>query len=134
MPTTGANSITMFPSITTIDNPYYITLESALDRIIEGKSKEKVEQVRSGDKQVKKTLPVALFSGVFTGRRDEQIQGHSGIVVLDFDHIDTNDYKSLLGTDEYIRACWVSPSGGGLKALVRISNPERPGLVRRLRR
>ena len=125
MPTNGANSITMFPSITTIDNPYYITLESALDRIIEGKSKEKVEQVRSGDKQVKKTLPVALFSGVFTGRRDEQIQGHSGLVVLDFDHIDTNDYKSLLGTDEYIRACWVSPSGDGLKALVRISNPER---------
>ena len=125
MPMNGANAITMFSSITNIDEPHYITIEDSLKRIKEGKSKNKVEQVRSGDTQVKKTLPVALFSGVFDGRRDSQIKGHSGLVVLDFDHIDTQDYKSLLGTDDYIRACWVSPSGDGLKALVRISNPER---------
>ena len=125
MPVNGANAITMFSSITNIDEPHYITIDDSLERIKNGKSKDKVEQVRSGDSQVKKTLPVALFSGVFKGRRDEQIEGHSGLVVLDFDHIDTNDYKALLGTDEYIRACWVSPSGDGLKALVRISNPER---------
>ena len=125
MPMNGANAITMFSSITNIDEPHYITIEDSLKRIKEGKSKDKVEQVRSGDTQVKKTLPVALFSGVFDGRRDSQIKGHSGLVVLDFDHIDTQDYKSLLGTDDYIRACWVSPSGDGLKALVRISNPER---------
>lgn len=125
MPMSSDKSITMFPSITSIDSPYYLTIDTALNRIKEGKSKEKVDKVREGDKQLKKTLPVTLFSGVFSGRRDEQIQGHSGLIVLDFDHIDVNDYKALLGTDDYIRACWTSPSGDGLKALVLITNPER---------
>ena len=121
----SSETITMFPSVTDIDNPHYTTLDESLTRIREGKSQAKVEQVRAGNKDVKKTLPIALFSGVFEGRRDSQILGHSGIIVLDFDHIDVEDYKSLLGTDDYIRACWTSPSGDGLKALVRVTNPER---------
>jgi len=121
----SSESITMFPSVTDIDNPHYTTLEESLSRIRVGKSKDKVEEVRAGNKDVKKTLPIALFSGVFEGRRDSQILGHSGIIVLDFDHIDVEDYKSLLGTDDYIRACWTSPSGDGLKALVQVTNPER---------
>jgi hypothetical protein len=125
MPMSSGKHITMFSSITNIDEPHYITIQDALERIKEGKSKDKVDQVRSGESKVKKTLPVALFSGVFDGRRDEQIKGHSGLIVLDFDHIDVLDYKALLGTDKYIRACWVSPSGDGLKALVCITNPER---------
>lgn len=119
------DTITIFSSITNIDDPHYITLDNALDRIREGKSKPKVDEVRAGDSAVKKTLPVALFSGVFTGRRDNDIKGHSGYIILDFDHIDVEDYKSLLGTDDNIRACWTSPSGDGLKALVKISNSER---------
>ena len=119
------DTITIFSSITNIDDPHYITLDKALDRIREGKSKPKVDEVRAGDSAVKKTLPVALFSGVFTGRRDNDIKGHSGYIVLDFDHIDVEDYKSLLGTDDNIRACWTSPSGDGLKALVKVSNSER---------
>ena len=121
----SSETITMFASVTNTDGPHYTTLDESLNRIREGKSKEKVEQVRSGNKDVKKTLPIALFSGVFEGRRDNQIVGHSGMIVLDFDHVDVQDYKSLLGTDDYIRACWTSPSGDGLKALVRVSNPER---------
>ena len=72
MPMSSDKSITMFPSITSIDSPYYLTIDTALSRIKEGKSKEKVDKVREGDKQLKKTLPVTLFAGVFTGRRDEQ--------------------------------------------------------------
>lgn len=113
----------MFQSIKDIDNPYYITLETALDRIKEGTSQPKVSQVREGKTNVKKELPVALFSGVFSGRRDSDIKGHSGYIILDFDHINVTDYKAMLGTDEYIRACWTSPSGDGLKTLVKISNP-----------
>jgi hypothetical protein len=125
MPAISNEMITIFSSITNIDDPHYISLESALDRIREGKSQAKVDEVRGGQSAVKKTLPVALFSGVFKGRRDDDIQGHSGYIILDFDHIDVDDYKALLGTDEHIRACWRSPSGDGLKALVKISNSER---------
>jgi|TARA_R110000822_G_scaffold86996_6_gene202548 hypothetical protein len=121
----STEKITMFRAITDTQNPYYITVEDALKRIIEGKSQTVISQVREGQSSLKKQLPVALFSGVFSGRRDEDIIGHSGLIVLDFDHVNVNDYKSLLGTDEFIRACWISPSGDGLKALVKISNPER---------
>jgi hypothetical protein len=33
------------------------------------------------------------------------------------------DSKNVLSTDPYVFACWISPSGEGLKALVRVSNP-----------
>ena len=117
--------ITMFVDIKDTSKSYYITLDSALGRIREGKSQTAISQLRDGNTALKKKLPVALFSGVFSGRKDDQIEGHSGYIILDFDHIDVQDYKSLLGTDEYIKACWVSPSGDGLKALVKVSNPER---------
>jgi len=117
--------VTMFQSVFKTDKPYHITLTTALQRIAEGSSKETIEKVRSGDKKAKTDLPVVLFSGEFTSREDDQIISHSGLVVLDFDHIDVEAYKNILCTDDHILACWISPSGDGLKALVRISNPER---------
>lgn len=42
----SSDKITMFPSVTDIDNPHYTTLDEALSRIREGKSKEKVSLVR----------------------------------------------------------------------------------------
>jgi len=92
----------MFQSIKDIDNPYYITLETALDRIKEGTSQPKVSQVREGKTNVKKELPVALFSGVFSGRRDSDIKGHSGYIILDFDHINIDRDWETLG--------WLVPS------------------------
>jgi hypothetical protein len=115
----------MFESVFKTDKPYHITLTTALQRIADGSSKETIEKVREGDKKAKTDLPVVLFSGEFTAREDDQIISHSGLVVLDFDHIDVEAYKNILCTDDHILACWVSPSGDGLKALVRISNPER---------
>lgn len=117
--------ITMFQSVKHTTEPYYISLADALERIRGGKSKEAILKIREGDTSIKKGLPIALFSGVFTGRRDSDIQGHSGYIVLDFDHINVQDYKPLIGTDEYVCACWLSPSGDGLKALVKVTNPER---------
>ena len=31
--------------------------------------------------------------------------------------------KNVLATDQYVFSCWISPSGEGLKALVKVSNP-----------
>jgi len=117
--------ITMFPSVINTDKPHYVLLENSLKRIIEGNSENIIKEIRAGDKSKKKTLPITLFSGVFRGRRDEDILGHSGLIILDFDHIDTESSKALLSTDKFVRACWISPSGDGLKVLVKVSNPER---------
>jgi hypothetical protein len=66
---------------------------------------------------------VILWAGKFESRRDDSIVEHSSLLVLDFDHIDVEGSKNVLSTDPYVFACWISPSGEGLKALVRISNP-----------
>ena len=66
-----------------------------------------------------------MFSGLFEGRKDEDLKEHSGVIVLDFDHIDVANSKNALATDEYILSCWVSPSGDGLKALVKIAQPRK---------
>jgi len=77
------------------------------------------------DKDAKRELPVVMFSGKFEGRKDEDLKEHSGVIVLDFDHIDVANSKNALATDEYILSCWVSPSGDGLKALVKIAQPRK---------
>jgi|TARA_R110002153_G_scaffold49128_3_gene138606 hypothetical protein len=66
-----------------------------------------------------------MYSGKFDGRKDEDLSDHSGVIVLDFDHIDVSYSKNALATDEYILACWVSPSGDGLKALVKIAQTRK---------
>lgn len=106
------------------------SVDKALERIATGKSKDLIDQLRTLDKsergRVKKNLPIVLFSGMFTGRKDELLKEHSGFIVLDFDNLDNlNQVKQSIGSDKYVYSCWVSPSGNGLKALVKVTNPER---------
>jgi hypothetical protein len=84
-----------------------------------------VTEVRDGNKEKKKELPVVCFSGEFSSRADDALFEHSGFVVLDFDHVNVDSTKTSLATDDFIHSCWTSPSGNGIKALVRITNPER---------
>jgi len=116
--------VTMFESLYS-KQAYHIPIAKALKRIKEGDSATKIETIRSGNRDFKKTLPIVLFSGEFEARNDEAIARHSQFIVLDFDHIDVASSKALLSTDPYVYSCWVSPSGDGLKALVKVSNPER---------
>jgi len=84
-----------------------------------------VTDIRGGDKEKKKELPVVCFSGEFSSRADDALFEHSGYIILDFDHVDVDATKRSLATDDFIHSCWTSPSGNGVKALVRITNPER---------
>ena len=117
--------VTIFKNVFDKTNPHHITLQQALDRIQNGKSSTLVSKVRDGDKSKKQELPVVCFSGEFTERKDEALFEHSGFVILDFDHVDVDATKRSLATDDFIHSCWTSPSGQGVKALVRITNPER---------
>lgn len=111
--------ITIYQSIYQTSDPHYISLDYALRRIKDGDQKEVIEEIRNGDKSKKQSLPVVLFSGQFKERKDESLVKHSGLVVLDFDHINVPESKKILASDPYVKACWVSPSGDGLKALVK---------------
>tara|TARA_B100000963_G_scaffold44223_2_gene32978 strand:+ start:2438 stop:4246 length:1809 start_codon:yes stop_codon:yes gene_type:complete len=118
-------TVTIFKSIKDTKAPHHIAMPTALRRIQQGKSKSIISEVRAGEKAKKKELPIVCFSGEFSERNDDALFEHSGYIILDFDHVKVNEVKKALATDEYVYSCWVSPSGDGVKALVRITNPER---------
>ena len=120
--------ITIFKNIFSKE-PHFITVEKALERIKSGASKQLVMDIRLAlDKEkankLKLNLPSICFSGKFgVDRKDEQLIAHSGFIVLDFDDIsELRDKQTEIISNKFIYACWVSPSGNGLKALVRIAD------------
>ena len=117
--------ITIYQSVFKKDEPHYLSPLQALHRIRSGKSQQLVDLVRAGDKSKKTELPIVLWSGLFTERKDESLHEHSSLIVLDFDHLDVVKTKPIIASDDHVYACWVSPSGDGLKVLVKIKFPER---------
>jgi hypothetical protein len=63
------------------------------------------------------------FSGVFTTRNDKTLIKHSGLLCLDFDHLQNVDtLRNKLLQDEYFdtQLLFCSPSGNGLKWIIPI--------------
>ena len=63
------------------------------------------------------------FSGTFSKRNDKSLHRHSGLITVDFDHIDNlPELKARLLVDEYFETelLFVSPSGDGLKWVIPI--------------
>ena len=64
------------------------------------------------------------FSGTFTKRDDKALIKHSGLLCIDFDHLENiEEVKKTLLLDEYFETqlLFVSPSGDGLKWIVEIN-------------
>tara|TARA_R100001440_G_scaffold3729_2_gene8801 strand:- start:2306 stop:4714 length:2409 start_codon:yes stop_codon:yes gene_type:complete len=121
--------ITIFKDIKTTSQPFYRDVSVILKRIREGSSKDLVKKIRSEkDKNqrniYKQGLPAVCFSGKFTKRSDNSLEKHSGLICLDFDGYKSNkdllQEKERLSKNKYIFSVFISPSGKGLKALVKI--------------
>ena len=120
--------VTIFKNIFSKE-PHLITVSQALARIKQGKSKSKVEEIRTClDKErgneLKKNLPSICFSGEFKqDRRDEDLIKHSLYIVLDFDMVNDCVLKrTQLSKYSFVKAAWISPSGNGVKCLVKIKD------------
>jgi len=119
-------AITVFKDIKDTTNPHYVTPESIIERIRTCKDKDKVDLVRAElDEKKKKILkgelPCICWSGKFSKRDDESITEHSGLVCLDFDHVkDVLDKKVEMSFLPFVYAAFVSPSGDGVKVIVRV--------------
>ena len=69
----------------------------------------------------KRELPAVTWSGAFSERVDSAIESHSGLLCVDVDNCqDPADIRAKLANDPYIQAAFISPTGTGCKALVRI--------------
>ena len=111
------------------DVPYIVTLEKVLERIRAGKSKELVELIRQQPTKkeadlIKQKLPCILFGGEFSERSKNGLINHSGLMVVDFDKYPDNDimfdHLHELKKNQYFVTLFISPSGNGIKGVVRI--------------
>jgi len=120
--------VSLFKTITDVNNPYNKSVMYALERIRTGKSKDFVEQLRLMNKEDyeknKSKLPITCFNGKFRVRNASALIEHSGLIILDFDKFETNqdalNFKDSICDNEFVFACWISPSAKGVKALVKI--------------
>lgn len=121
--------ITIFKDIKDTSQPFYRDVSLIIERIKQGASQEIVRTIRSEkDKskrnQLKQSLPAICFSGKFTKRNDASLTEHSGLICLDFDGYETDklllEEKENLTKDRYVYSVFISPSGLGLKVLIKI--------------
>jgi hypothetical protein len=120
--------VSIFKSIKDPNSPFTKNVFFALDRIKNGNSKDYVLQLRQmSDEDYNKNkskLPVVCFNGKFRTRSIAGLIEHSGLIVLDFDKFDTQkdaeDFKESVRDNEFVFSAWISPSGKGIKVLVKI--------------
>ncbi len=108
------------------DVPYIVPLWKSIERIRQGKSKNLIEDIRQGNKEIKKRLPSILFAGEFTERNSRSLKQHSGLMILDFDKYPSNEvmmeHLEKLKENNHFVTLFISPSGNGIKAVLRVPN------------
>lgn len=101
-----------------------ISLERAVELIKGDTYKADIERLRTSDNDsiravVKKGLDYFTFSGTFKKRLTDSLIKHSGLICLDFDHLENvTESKADIILLPWVIACFVSPSGTGLKVIV----------------
>lgn len=127
--------ITIYPNFYTM-TPYHIDIDRVLERIRNGKSEQLVKIAQSQTEYkaysaAKKKLPCIIFGGEFQQRAIAGLVRHSGFICLDFDKFPDFDtltmWRDTLESDEYTYSVFTSPSGMGLKLIVRIPPTDYTG-------
>lgn len=115
-------SFSIFKELYNTDVPYTVSLEKVVERIKNGTSKDKVERIRNGEIKLKSFLPCIVFAGTFSHRAQNGLLEHSGLMVVDFDKIpDPYAYKEELKKTNLFLLLFISPSGNGVKGVVKIN-------------
>jgi len=122
-------NVTIFKNIKETSTPFHREVSKILERIQQGASKEVVKKIRLEKRknernELKKLLPAICFSGTFNKRADSSIIEHSGLICLDFDGYEKQKEllidKDLISKFKFVYSVFISPSGNGLKVLVKI--------------
>ena len=113
-------------------NNKQVEIQKVLEQIKKGRWRKKIEniqyQIKNGyTKQaddLKSKLPAFTISANFSGKRKKENAGtYSGLLHLDYDKLDNiQDVKSKIISNPYTFSAFISPSGKGLKVLVKCDN------------
>ena len=125
------HNVTIFQNIRDTDTPFFRDVHVILERIKDGAgaTKDLVKKIRLEKRkperqELKKQLPAICFSGTFNKRTDASLIEHSGLICLDFDGYtkmkELLQDKENLSKNKYVFSVFISPSGNGLKVLVKI--------------
>ncbi|WP_222166863.1 BT4734/BF3469 family protein [Edaphocola aurantiacus] len=99
-----------------------ISFNEALQRITDGTYENEITELRNiTDKkqrsEFKKALPAVTWSGTFAKRSADALTDYTGFICIDIDDLDNVESVKLQLTEDdiFLAACFVSPSGNGLK-------------------
>lgn len=118
--------VTIFSHIRETQNPFYDDIDNVLNSFKDGSNREKIERIRSiKDKternKEKAKLKSICFSGKFAKRSAKNIIEHSGFCTLDFDDVENpSELRDSLKSNEYVYSAFISPSGNGVKVIIKI--------------
>lgn len=98
----------------------------AVHKSLSSKFKDKVLALRSlgGEEfaKAKSQLPAVTFAGEFITRAVSGIKSYTGLAVLDFDKIECpDDVKEQIAADPHTLLAFISPSGNGVKVVIKLS-------------
>lgn len=109
-----------------------VAVQKVLEQIKKGFWKKQIKDIQyhinSGNTkqadELKLELPAFTISATYKGKRKkENVEYYSGLLHLDYDKLDNvQDIKSKIINNPYTYAAFVSPSGKGLKVLVKCGN------------
>jgi len=82
---------------------------------------EQIKQSKKAKTEAKCKLDYVTVGGVFGIRKHGELLEISGYASIDIDHIgNIHELKDKLKQDEYITMLFISPSGNGLKAIIKV--------------
>lgn len=118
--------VTIFAHVKEVENPFFKEINEVLYSFKDGSNKDKILKIRAIPEKEKRNIEKAklksiCFSGEFSYRAAKNIINHSGFACLDFDDVDDAVcLRDSLQDNEYIYSAFVSPSGDGVKAIVKV--------------
>jgi hypothetical protein len=104
-----------------------IPIVEAFDIIRSGEIKAQIEAIRNEESvanrdKMKRNIPAITVSGLFKERHSlGDFLKHNGLIQVDFDKVtNPQDVRQNLIQDKYTFSCFISPSGTGVKVIVKI--------------
>jgi len=120
-------TVTIFEKITDVNRPFHVPVNVVVERIRNGRDRTLTDLLRMQPdpekrKEIKRKLPAICFSGEFSKRENAGLIKHSGLIAIDFDHLGDRlpELRKRLEADSYTFMLFLSPSGDGLKLVVKI--------------
>lgn len=124
------NTFSIFTNIRSVVPYATVSIEDIIPIMQSEQLRQMTDAVRtastSTEKQERKgLLPYITVNGIFSQRNNASLVKYSGLTAVDFDHIpdeDMSNVKKVLGNDPHSLFGFVSPSGNGLKIIIRHDN------------